>query len=108
MVDTLEMNALKAYEKDLVKLIARQEKKVQLEKEKTKKTYDQLLEDYPTEDHIRDACGFDAITKRERNRLLSMFNNRDKVLNGQTPNSIYLNMLKNDIKRIRIEIQNPE
>lgn len=99
-----DKDALKLYAKDLEKIIAKQEVKVQKEKEKEAEKLKSIFEDYETEDDVMVACGYGFITERKRDKLLQLFKNKDKVDNEQSANGLYLNMLKRDLKDIRIEI----
>jgi len=99
--------ALELYKKDLDKIAAREEQKVNNAREKEINKIKSLLEEYPTERDVMDMFGYGCITEAKKNKLMELHNN----LNGsssKTVNERYLELIKKDLKSIKIELQYPE
>lgn len=101
-MDTIDV--LKLYKKDIEKIIAREEKKLQKENEKNKAEYDVVVSEYDSENEVMEMFGYEAITEKEKNRLIYMLNTGGP--NAPTSN-LYLDILKRDLKSINLEIKYP-
>lgn len=108
MIINTEIEALKLYKKDLEKIIAREELKVQKEKDKQEDKLKAIYEEYENEDVVMEVYGYGGITESKKDKLLELFRNKDKVNNENSADGAYLNILKRDLKSINIELKYPD
>ena len=99
------LNALELFEKDLIKLIDKADKKLMKEKEIFNKKVQELEEYDFKEYNINEAWGCDGISRRKRDSLINLLNNYNEFKEEKTVLGHYKNILLNDLKQIRINIQ---
>lgn len=108
MINNNRIEALKLYKNDLDKLIQREAKKIERSKEKQQEKGEQILLEYKNVNDVLEAYGCRSITENKKDKLMEFFENKDKVIKEHTPEGIYLNMLKQDINNIDIEIKHKD
>ena len=108
MINNNRIEALKLYKNDLDKLIQREAKKIERSKEKQQEKGEQILLEYKNANDVLEAYACGSITENKKDKFLEFFENKDKVIKEHTPEGIYLNMLKQDINNIDIEIKHKD
>lgn len=107
MIRNKEIESLNLYAKDLNKIINKQKLKVKKEKDKQADKLKAIYAEYKTENDVMDAYACGGITESKKDKLLELFRNKDKVDNGESADGLYLNILKKDLKNIKIQIKHP-
>ncbi|MCB2300415.1 hypothetical protein [Clostridium tagluense] len=103
-----EIEVLKLYKKDLEKIIAREEIKIQKEIVKQDLKLKAIFEEYPTEDDVMSSYGYGCITAHKKDQLLKLFRTKDSINNGESVDGEYLDLLKRDLSSIKFEIEYPD
>jgi len=106
--NNIEIEYLKLYAKDLDKIITKLELKVQKEKDTQADKLKSILEEYPTEDDVMNAFGWGFIAENKKDKILTLFKNKFQVDNEQSPTGLYLNMLRKDLRNVKIGIMYPD
>ncbi|MEO2682954.1 hypothetical protein, partial [Clostridium butyricum] len=108
MINNNRIEALKLYKNDLDKLMQRESKKIERSKEKQQEKGEQILSEYKNANDVLEAYACGSITENKKDKFLEFFENKDKIIKEHTPEGIYLNMLKQDINNIDIEIKHKD
>lgn len=93
--------ALEMYREDLIKIVSKNESKLEIKKSKIKVKNEILLQDYKTENDINEAYGFGIISSKKRDYLQNLLYG---VTDDESALEAYITMLKRDIKGINTEL----
>lgn len=93
--------ALEMYREDLIKILTKNESKLEIRKIKIKAKNEVLLQEYKTENDINEAYGVGIISSKKRDYLQGLLNG---VTDDESSLEAYINMLKREIKGINTEL----